>query len=771
MLNFTLAADNLTCVCRAGFLLVNGNCAPCGSGCQTCNPVSTCVNCALGAFNNGNGTCICPVGTYVANIFGTLQCMPCDPNCAQCQITSGTCTRCINGFTTATNFTCLCPAGNFVSLDGANCSPCSTGCTQCTGATTCSSCSSAYILANGVCVLNCPAGTFNAGNQCTNCSVGCTSCETALICRACSSGLVLYLASCRQTCPTGTFTFGNTLCVACSETCNTCSQVRNNCTSCPSTLVFYNSQCIQNCPNGTYLNEGVCIPCQSPCLNCSGNATTCTSCPNNQFLFNSQCFTQCPTAIVNGICTNICPAGQYLVGTTCQRCNPSCKTCSGPNTCTSCNTGFNYQGQCQPTCPTKTINSGGICLDCDPNCVSCSVITTNCSSCVPGTYRLDSRCYSACPTAHYTDFSTLTCRPCDANCRTCAGPGQCSACIDGSLPTNGLCAANCGSNCLVCQGSTCTSCAANFYWNGVSCQPSCPSGAIQTSNGGCLCQNGLALSLGVCVSTCPAGTVNINSVCTACQSPCSTCVNSVTTCASCIAGFTFDPVSKTCAQTTNCPYGQYSSTFGDCRYVCGEGNFFLDFACYVGTCPNGYTADARNRVCLKVSPITGCTAPFFAQGRVCVRTCDSGFYADTETRVCTSCSSGCASCSSPNTCTSCAPGTVLLNNTCVVQPSNCPAGQAIYNGNCISTCPTGTFNNNGYCSRLCAANLYWFNRGCYNADSCPTNLYTVDACVIVCPVGTYRVGKTCLASTQTCPGNQYFNTALGVCDNCRFPCA
>ena len=202
--------------------------------------------------------------------------------------------------------------------------------------------------------------------------------------------------------------------------------------------------------------------------------------------------------------------------------------------------------------------------------------------------------------------------------------------------------------------------------------------------------------------------------------------------------------------------------------MCGEGNFFLDFACYVGTCPTGYTADVRNRVCIKVYPITGCTAPFFAQGRVCVTTCDSGFYADTDTRVCTPCSSGCASCSSPTTCTSCVPGTVLLNNTCVVQAANCPAGQAIYNGNCISTCPTGTFNNNGYCSRLCAANLYWFNRGCYS--TCPTNLNTVDACVVVCPVGTSRVGNTCLASTQTCPGNQYFNTALGVCDNCRFPC-
>ena len=79
--NWTLSSDNITCVCKPGFLNVSGTCVPCGSGCQTCNPVSTCSICAGGAAKISQSSCACPPGTYLTDTFGGLQCMACASNC------------------------------------------------------------------------------------------------------------------------------------------------------------------------------------------------------------------------------------------------------------------------------------------------------------------------------------------------------------------------------------------------------------------------------------------------------------------------------------------------------------------------------------------------------------------------------------------------------------------------------------------------------------------------------------------------------------------
>lgn len=102
------------------------------------------------------------------------------------------------------------------SSDGVTCVNCSPGCNQCLNSTTCRSCASAYILSAGVCLLNCPQGTYNGGDKCYNCPEGCRTCNSAIDCRACNSGLTLYLGTCRTGCPSGTFLYGTNLCVACS---------------------------------------------------------------------------------------------------------------------------------------------------------------------------------------------------------------------------------------------------------------------------------------------------------------------------------------------------------------------------------------------------------------------------------------------------------------------------------------------------------------------------------------------------------------------------
>lgn len=108
----------------------------------------------------------------------------------------------------------------------------------------------------------------------------------------------------------------------------------------------------------------------------------------------------------------------------------------------------------------------------------------------------------------------------------------------------------------------------------------------------------------------------------------------------------------------------------------------------------------------------------------------------------------------------------------MIQPDACPPGQQRYKDFCVSTCPVGTFNNVGFCTRLCLASQYFWNSGCY--ETCPTNLNTADACVVACPAGTRKDpnSNTCVSgSTQSCGSGQYFNSAAGVCDNCRSPCA
>lgn len=195
----------------------------------------------------------------------------------------------------------------------------------------------------------------------------------------------------------------------------------------------------------------------------------------------------------------------------------------------------------------------------------------------------------------------------------------------------------------------------------------------------------------------------------------------------------------------------------------------MDFACYVGTCPTGYSPNDRARTCVKSTLPNGCTAPFYLQGSDCVNNCDPGFYPDQQTRVCLPCSANCASCSGPSVCTFCTSGTTLNNGVCVTSSLNCPSGQFKYNDICVNSCPAGAFNREGYCVRQCATNLYYWQGGCY--EICPTNLRTADACALVCPIGFVKKDLVCVPiSNQQCAPSQYFNSVIGICDNCKYPC-
>lgn len=367
-------------------------------------------------------------------------------------------------------------------------------------------------------------------------------------------------------CPGGTFPYVTGECIACAPTCRYCSGSPSQCVTCPDGQILVGGQCMTNCLPGTYYTNGNCQYCVGDCVTCVDTATKCLSCPAGKYLFNNVCYSTCPTYLIGSVCSPTCPAGRYFNGTACAPCQTTCATCDSFPTCLTCRAGVLYKGGCTTGCPANTVQIGSVCYDCDASCVGCTVQTTNCVQCAAGTYKFDTKCYAKCPDTYYPDVATMTCRKCDADCQVCQGPGRCQQCISGAAPVGGLCSVSCGANCLACANGACTTCAPNYFWNGLSCSSFCPSSATGI-NGVCVCLTSLYLYRGTCIPDCPAGFYKANGECKACTSPCATCTTAADKCDTCISGYTYDVVNKRCIQNIACEPGKYPSNFG-CRFIC-----------------------------------------------------------------------------------------------------------------------------------------------------------------------------------------------------------
>ena len=467
--------------------------------------------------------------------------------------------------------------------------------------------------------------------------------------------------------------------------------------------MLFAGKCASDCQPGTFYAAGSCRACNlANCLTCTGTADNCLSCPPPKILYNGACYTSCPVATVNGQCTPNCPAGTFLSGNACAPCDSACKTCFGSATnCTSCASGLSQNGVCIDSCPTGTIASNGFCVNCDPSCKTCSLTPYSCDECASGFIRSGAYCIKNCAAGFYIDVASKTCNPCGDGCATCVSATQCSRCLD----------------------------PAQTAVNGV-CRKVCPSGASLV-NGACVCNFGV-LHQSTCVTTCPEGFYTATDrTCALCTSPCLGCSGSPTTCTSCIAGFTLDPISRTCSRASTCNYGAYLNSNGQCVNICTTG-FFYAGGC-VFQCPTGFTANI-NRGCVQTVTPTFCQSPLFLQGNACVATCLTGFYPNTVTRTCDRCFENCAQCLSATVCVACSAGFTLnaAQSACVTS-STCPASQFSYNGACLAQCPFGTYVNGRFCVRSCRAGLYLYQNFCY--PGCPTPFFTADACFTVCPAG------------------------------------
>uniref|UniRef100_A0A3B4Z825 Uncharacterized protein n=1 Tax=Stegastes partitus TaxID=144197 RepID=A0A3B4Z825_9TELE len=150
-------------------------------------------------------------------------------------------------------------------------------------------------------------------------------------------------------------------CQQCHKLCHRCSGPgKDHCLGCNEPYFLMNNTCVQECPVGYYADKDVrvCARCHFSCQSCVGrHSVECLACKAGFFKQGSNCVEtyilshfqslwkcwghsnrnclSCREGYVylkqQGQCLQRCPPGYYLgsQSTTCHKCHPTCKTCSG----------------------------------------------------------------------------------------------------------------------------------------------------------------------------------------------------------------------------------------------------------------------------------------------------------------------------------------------------------------------------------------------------------------------------------------------------------
>ncbi|XP_015220286.2 extracellular matrix organizing protein FRAS1 [Lepisosteus oculatus] len=520
----TLCAESLLirngkCVrsCGKGFYQEHTHCAACHDSCSSCQGPGeqACLSCADPSLFLRSGRCVpsCGLGFYVKQ--GT--CYACDRSCLMCYPDSSKCLRCPSGRALHQGKCIpLCPKGYY--KDKANrCSECHSSCADCSGpsASQCSVCPAGLVLHQGTCLDMCGEGFYSHLGVCKICHQSCRSCvgpkhsdcvqclkpeevlhsdqdhngllhgvcvseckaqfylETDMICRechptcmkcignsahnctACAYSNVLHEGKCLHKCPEGLYSQNN-ICSTCHPSCKECTGPSEaECTVCHPHTTLLDGYCRNSCPKGQYLNVvGYCTDCHSECQHCTAdmrdNGSICLQCKNPKYF------------MLENKCIPYCLPGYYTYRGSCEKCHPSCKTCSAedPLSCTSChiNLVLTHTGLCSTQCfPGHYVNKKGICQACDGQCLTCDV-PGSCTSCRDhAKVLLFGECHESCAQQYYLDFTTRTCRECDWSCNACRGPlsTDCLQCMDGYVLQDGSCIQQCSTG---------------FYRDGEKCQ-------------------------------------------------------------------------------------------------------------------------------------------------------------------------------------------------------------------------------------------------------------------------------------------------------------
>ena len=168
------------------------------------------------------------------------------------------------------------------------------------------------------------------------------------------------------------------VCKTCHMSCVTCYKSSSNgCSSCKPgfSLNKITTTCIPNCDskNGKFLDAvaNVCSDCSEGCLECL-DASHCTRCnPNTNYYLkrDNKCHT-CPVGnkkFMDKVLSN---------PPTCLDCIEHCLTCSDQNSCSTCETGYLYDGAgkcilCDTTTGTLVLVTEitpHVCMECHSTC-------------------------------------------------------------------------------------------------------------------------------------------------------------------------------------------------------------------------------------------------------------------------------------------------------------------------------------------------------------------------------------------------------------------
>ncbi|XP_031505761.1 uncharacterized protein LOC116268094 [Nymphaea colorata] len=569
----------------------------------------------------------------------------------------------------------------------------------------------------------------------------------------------------------------------CDSSCSSCSMA----TSC-------------SCATDKYLTSGnVCSACGTGCATCTASGClTCKTSPTSYYLLGTTCEQSCGAAKYTGVNSNGEPV--------CLSCLGICATCTGPSTCSSCNSGRLFYGGtgCGANCPFgQYAADANNCDVCDSNCATCSDAST-CTSCgllngVQSYLHSDNACHTSCPGATYAKVSNgaYLCVPCPSGCALC------------SLNVATV-------QCSKCQAVSSTS----FYYSNNDCIQTCPDGTYGGNDG-----SGDPTCL-PCDSPCATCSGSGSSACLTCSTD--RLIYGTNTCGSCASG-TYADSATTCAPCdTNCATCQ--TTAANCL-SCGllssqQSYLHSDKVCYVNCPGNTYGKDNSGSYVCATCP-TGCSTcslvsgtvqcslctsvaslQYYLKNNACTSSCGNGFYGGpdptTSEPTCLSCVAPCANCNSDTVCTSCSTG-YYLSGTCHV---SCPFGYYANTGTtcaqCDSNCAScdnqaneclscGLLNSlqsylytDNTCYNTCPGGSYATSTGgVYLCTACPNGCATCSlvsgtvqctVCAAVSSLNFYLSGTSCV---QNCPSGKYAGTngngdpaclsCLGICATCAAP--
>ncbi|WWC61905.1 uncharacterized protein I303_104491 [Kwoniella dejecticola CBS 10117] len=376
-------------------------------------------------------------------------------------------------------------------------------------------------------------------------------------------------------------------------------------------------------------------------------------------------------------------------------CNCDHGTCTSTTQC-ACSAGWITNGTVSPSLCNSCAagffgTSNGDCSACPLGCDNCTLqqgsnTTATCTSCSnnltlsSGSPATCSTSSGSCADGTYFDETSSTCATCSPACSTCTGPSpsDCLSCasprvnLQGSCvfydATTGICDSGLSklegvyvvnlakSRCDACP-SGCLDCHIPSFTNTKEFE------SLQCS----ACREGYLLEDGKCVKKCdagwylPEGSAAKNGTCQKCDSTCSNCVTSSTTC-------------------TSCPAPLFASG-GSCRTTCPESTIPLNGTCV--PCPVDCATCSSPSTCSTCPP----SRPVLSNGK-CIEHCPQDQYFD-STHGCQACDWRCSSCSANDakSCTSCSDGYKLSKGECVASACG-DGGFASGLGICLSSLVT-----------------------------------------------------------------------------------